>query len=102
MNDASDMTCMNTHALINEITDLHGRTYRTFVTIQRDGHDLFDIHLSSTYSGSERPDQHRTLWRASLTEKSLQVFEASIDWALATNNSEFQPEPILRPNCVIE
>ena len=85
MNKLSLRRPLRPHALLNEVTDLHGRIYRTSVTIQREGYDLFEIHLTSTFSGSERPDSRRTLWRASLNEEALLILKATIDQSLASN-----------------
>ena len=102
MNKLSVIRPLWPHALVNEVTDLHGRIYRTRVSIQREGYDLFDIHLTSTFSGSERPDQGRTLWRASLDEEALLILKATIDQALATSRSVFPPEPISKPYCAVD
>lgn len=102
MNKSSVIRPLRPHALLNEVIDPHGRIYRTRVCIQREGYDLFDIHLTSTFSGSERPNQGRTLWRASLDEEALLILKATIDQALANSRPGYPPAPIYKPYCVVE
>lgn len=88
--------------LFNEMKNPDGRVYRTFISVNREGYNLFDLHVTFTFSGSEKPDQHRTLWRASLTESSLAQIQQSIQNARATSRDGFEPDPIRRPYCVLE
>ena len=88
--------------LFNEIKNPDGRVYRTFISVTREGYNLFDLHVTFTFSGSEKPDQHRTLWRASLPGSSLRQIQQSIQDALTSSRDGFESDPIPRPYCVLE
>lgn len=69
--------------LINETIDDHGRAYRLWAEVRNIDHDLIDIHLTSTFTGSVKPNEHRTIWQTSLPREAIETLQhllaASID-----------------------
>lgn len=52
---------------INEIKDIHGRLYATWVDAIDSGHELIDLIFLSTYTGATDPEAKRVNYRQSLT-----------------------------------
>lgn len=64
--------------LINEVIDIHGRATRLYADIQPASHGLIDITITSTFSGSSRPDLHRKVWQTSLPADSIDKLRAAL------------------------
>ena len=70
--------------LLHAVIDAHDRSTRLYASARRARHGLIDITLSSTFSGSSRPDLHRVLWQSSLPPAAILELREVLDAVLAT------------------
>ena len=68
--------------LLHQVIDAHDRATRLFVSVRSARHGLIDITLSSTFSGSSRPDLQRVLWQSSLPPQAILALREVLDQAL--------------------
>jgi predicted nucleic acid-binding Zn ribbon protein len=68
--------------LVNEVVDNHGRSTRLWVSAKPASGGLLHFLLTSTFSGAQRPEDHRIVWQTSLPTESLKVIRDVIDDSL--------------------
>lgn len=64
--------------MVNEVIDAHGRATRLWVTAKPTSGGLVNLVLSSTFSGAQRPNDHRVVWQTALPPESLSVIRDAI------------------------
>ena len=69
--------------LLHAVIDAHDRATRLYASARRARHGLIDISLSSTFSGSSRPDLHRVLWQSALPPQAILALREVLDAVLA-------------------
>ncbi|MFM2008020.1 MAG: hypothetical protein RLZZ09_3675 [Pseudomonadota bacterium] len=70
--------------LLHAVIDAHDRTTQLHASVRRARHGLIDIALSSTFSGSSRPDLHRVVWQSSLPPAAIEALRNLLDAVLAS------------------
>lgn len=68
--------------MVNEVIDAHGRATRLWASARPSRGGLIDFVLTSTFSGAQRPNDHRVVWQTSLSPESLAAMRDVIDSAL--------------------
>jgi hypothetical protein len=79
--------CHDPVRLLHQVIDAHDRATRLYASVRNARHGLIDITLSSTFSGSSRPNLQRVLWQSSLPPQAILALRDVLDQALtATEN----------------
>ncbi len=73
---------MSNQVLINEVIDIHHRSTRLYLRVNRASHELIDLELTRTFSGSSKSDKHRVVWQASLPPESAKIISDVIAAAI--------------------
>jgi len=68
--------------IVNEVIDAHGRATRLWVTVRPTSGGLINMVLSSTFSGAQRPNDHRVVYQTALPPESLSVIRDAISAAI--------------------
>jgi hypothetical protein len=82
--------------LLHQVIDAHDRVTRLYASVCNARHGLIDITLSSTFSGSSRPNLQRVLWQSALPPQAILALRDVLDQALTASES---PEPISTTTC---